>query len=65
MPGAATAEFVQGKIVCNLLYSGTTSYILKLKAGMRIWIRKDPLIFGLPDQLLFSSDPDPTITTDL
>ena len=31
MPGAATAELVQGKVVCNLLYRGTTSHILKLK----------------------------------
>ena len=29
-----------------------------LAAGMRI--RSDPLIFGLPDPLLFLSDPDPT-----
>ena len=28
--------------------------------GMRIRIRSDPLIFGLPDPVLFSTDPDPT-----
>ena len=32
----------------------------RLYPGLRIRIRSDPLIFGLSDPLLFSSDPDPT-----
>ena len=31
-----------------------------VNTGMRIRIRSDPLIFGLPDPLLFSPDLDPT-----
>ena len=30
--------------------------------GMRIRIRSDPLIFGHPDPVLFSTDPDPDPT---
>ena len=32
-----------------------------LKSGMMIRIRSDPLIFGPPDPLLFSLDPDPLL----
>ena len=33
-----------------------------IKAGMRIRIRSDPVIFGPPDPVLFSTDPDPDPT---
>ena len=42
-------------------YSRKVGHLVQ-KPGMRIRIRSDPLIFGLPDPdpLLFSTDPDPT-----
>ena len=34
--------------------------LIYIVSGMRIRIRSDPLIFGPPDPVLFSLDPDPT-----
>ena len=33
-----------------------------INLGMRIRIRSDPVIFGPPDPVLFSTDPDPDPT---
>ena len=46
-------------IYIPLNFNGTTR-LLQPGMRIRIRIRSDPLIFGQPDPVLFSTDPDPT-----
>ena len=52
-------------VFCFLLFlyiSRSIHIYAEKKPGMRIRIRSDPLIFGPPDPVLFSADPDPDPT---
>ena len=46
----------------KICYSIEKIYIMQKSPEMRIRIWSDPLIFGLPDPVLFSLDPDPNPT---